>query len=238
MSKQDYGLFFKIMQRIARFVLPKYCFERPPNQDEPIVYVAHHQNMIGPISILVWLKYSIRTWVLSEFTDQKAAYQHYIDFTFTKRYGWPRTLAKIVAYPASYLVQWLTDSGRMIPVYRKSRNIIKTMKISHEALLNGDDILIFPDVDYSSQSTETSDIYEGFLHLEKKYVKETSKHLTFVPILSDKENKCVRVGRRIHFTGDRLFIDERKDIANEIREELNRLAMEAETVYKSKLEIK
>lgn len=238
MVKQDFGLFFKLMQRIARFILPKYRFERPPNQDEPIVYVAHHQNMIGPISILVWLKYSIRTWVLSEFTEQEAAYQHYVDFTFTKRYGWPQTLAKLVAYPSSYLVQWLTNSGRMIPVYRKSRKIVKTMTISHEALMSGEDILIFPDVDYSSHSTETSDIYEGFLHLEKKYVKETGKHLTFVPILTDKENKCVRVGRRIHFTGDRLFIDERKDIANEIREELNRLAVKAKTIYQSKIEIK
>lgn len=238
MLKQDYGLFFKLIQRIARFILPKYRFERPPNQDEPIVFVAHHQNMIGPISILVWLKYYVRTWVLSKFTDQKAAYQHYVDFTFTKRYGWPTILAKMIAFPASYLVQWLTNSGRMIPVYRQSRKIIQTMKISQEALLEGDHILIFPDVDYSSNSTETSDIYEGFLHLEKKYFKETGKHLTFVPILSDKENKCVRVGRRIHFKGDRGFIEERKTIANSIREELKQLAVEAETVYKSKMEIK
>lgn len=227
MAKQDYGLFFKIIQRVARFVLPKYRFERPPNQDEPIVFVAHHQNMIGPISILVWLKYYVRTWVLSEFTDQEAAYHHYMHFTFTKRYGWPRILSKMVAFPTSYLVQWITKSGRMIPVYRKSRKILKTMNISHEALVNGEDILIFPDVDYSSNSTKTSDIYEGFLHLEKKYFKKSGKHLTFVPILSDKKNHCVRVGRRIHFTGERLFIDERQDIANEIREELNRLAMEA-----------
>lgn len=227
MSKQDYGFFFKVIQRIARFILPKYRFERPPIQDGPIVFVAHHQNMVGPISILVWLKYYIRTWVLSEFTEQEAAYKHYVDFTLTTRYGWPRKIAQIIAYPVSYFAQWLTNSGQMIPVYRKSRKIIKTMTISHEALLRGDDLLIFPDVDYSNQSTETSDIYEGFLHLEKKYFKETGKHLTFVPILSDQENKCVRIGHCIHFTGKSLFIDERKQVANNIREELNRLALEA-----------
>lgn len=224
MAEKKYGVFFKFMQKVARTILPRYQFERPPNQNEPIVFVAHHQNMIGPISILAWLKYYVRTWVLSEFTDQNAAYNHYVDFTFTTRYGWPRPIAKLLAWPASYLVQWLTNSGRMIPVYRRSRKIMETMQISHQALLNKEDILIFPDIDYSNDSNETSDIYEGFLHLEKKYYKETGKHLTFLPVLSDTEDHVVRFGKMIRFKGDEKFIIERKKVADEIRDELNRLA--------------
>lgn len=224
MAKEDYGLFFKFIQRVARLILPRYRFERPPDLEGPAVFVAHHQNMVGPVSILAWLKYYIRTWVLGEFYDQEAAYDHYVNYTFTKRYGWPKFIAKMIAWPVSHIVSWITKSGNMIPVYRKSRKIVKTMRISHEALISGQDIIIFPDVDYSSDSKETSDIYEGFLHLEKRYYKETNKHLTFIPVLSDKSENIVRVGKEIRFTGKDIFIKERKEIAEKIRKELNRLA--------------
>jgi len=224
MSKKDYGLFFKTIQKIARLVLPRYRFESSPKNEKPVVYVSHHQNMVGPVSILAWLKYYVRTWALSEFTDQEAAYDHYTNFTFTERYGWPRWLAKIIAWPVSYAVPWLTKSGRMIPVYRGSRDIIKTMYISRDALLEGESIIIFPDIDYSSSSQETSDIYEGFLHLEKYYFRETNEHLTFIPVFSDQSARIVRVGEEIQFKGDKKFINEREEIAQKIQSELNRLA--------------
>src|SRR5699024_1767304 len=128
------------------------------------------------------------------------------------------------AWPASYIVQGITNSVRMIPVYGGSRKINKTMRLRHQALMEGDDILISPDIDYSNDSTETSDIYEGFLHLEKEYFKEAGKHLTFVPIFSDPSTQTVKVGRRIRFTGDEIFIKERQLIAQQLREELNLLA--------------
>lgn len=224
MASNNYGIFFKGARKMARFVLPRYRFETAPNHKAPVVYVSHHQNMVGPVSILAWLKYYVRTWVLSEFTEQEASFNHYVNFTFSQRYGWPKWLAKVVAWPVSYLVPWLTKSGNMIPVYRGSRKIVQTMQISHEALLNGEDLIIFPDIDYSSESKETSEIYEGFLHLEKKYYRETGEHLTFIPVFSDQENRMVRVGQEIRFTGDKKFMEERKQIAEMIQNELNRLS--------------
>ena len=224
MGESRYGFIFNLVQKVVQIVLPHYKFERPPIKGKPVVYISHHQNMIGPLSILAWIKYYVRTWVLSEFTEREATYQHYTEVTFSKRYGWPKGLAKLVAWPASYLVPWLVNSAAAIPVYRKSRRIVETMKISHEALMNGESILIFPDIDYSSESKKTSDIYQGFLHLEKRYFKETKKHLTFVPLFSDSDHKIVRVGKEITFTGREKFIDEREKIADEITNELNRLA--------------
>lgn len=224
MAKNHYGLFFRFAQKIARIVLPRYRFEKVAENHDPVVYVSHHQNMVGPVSILAWLKYYVRTWVLAEFTDQEACFKHYYNYTFTERYGWPKWLSKSLAWPVSYIVPWLTKSANMIPVYRGSRKVVKTMQISNEALLNGEDLMIFPDIDYSNDSKETSEIYEGFLHLEKKYYRETEKHLTFIPVFSDKDKREVLVGEEIQFTGDQSFIEERKDIAKIIQTELNRLS--------------
>lgn len=224
MKSKKYGLFFEFARRVARLALPRYRFENVLASEEPVVYVSHHQNMIGPISILAWLKFYVRTWVLSVFTTQEACYEHYTNFMFTKRYGWPSFIAKIVAWPLSYLVPWLVRSGRAIPVYRRSRKIVETFQMSVDALLKGENILIFPEVDYSSDSNKTSEIYEGFLHLEKYYFKETNQHLTFVPIFSDNIKNEVYSGKEIRFTGNMKFIEERKEIAQELQNELNRLA--------------
>ncbi len=234
MSIKGYGPFFKSIRKIARLVLPRFHFEVVPPQKKPVIYVAHHQNMMGPISILAWAKNAVHTWVLSEFTDQKACYHHYVNFTFTQRYGWPQWLAKALAWPISYLVTWLTNSGKMIPVYRGSRKIVKTMQISHEVLLKGEDLIIFPDVDYASEAEETAEIYEGFLHLEKKYYRATGNHLTFIPVYSDRENRRIRLGEDICFTGKESFMIERTQVAQQIRDELNRLSEvePTQTAYK------
>ena len=224
MEENTYGIAFRFAQKIARLLLPRYLFERPPILGKPVVYVSHHQNMVGPISILAWVKYYVRTWVLAEFTDRKAAYNHYSTVTFYERYDWPKWLAKMVAWPASYIAPWVVNSADAIPVYRKSRKIIQTMKISHDTLMSGESILIFPDIDYSNDSQMTSDIYQGFLHLEKRYFKEANEHLTFVPIYSDSKEKVIRIGKEVKFTGKENFNQEQEKIARKIREELNHLA--------------
>src|SRR5699024_10144247 len=91
---------------------------------------------------------------------------------------------------------------------------------------------IFPDINYSDDSTETSNIYEGFLHLEKYYYRETKKHLTFVPVYSNKEKREVYSGKAIQFTGNKNFIEERREIAQEIQKELNRLSKFYKNIFK------
>lgn len=224
MKKNRYGLFFEISRALARVILPRFRFKNILITNEPTVYIAHHQNLVGPVSILVWIKYYIRTWVLSVFFSQKECYEHYTNYTFTKRYKWPAPIAKLVAWPVSYIVPWLMKSARAIPVYRGSRQIVQTFKKSVDTLLNEEDLLIFPDIDYSNNSKETSEIYEGFLHLEKYYYRKTKKHLTFVPVYANQEKHEVYSGHAIRFTGKESFIEERKKIAQEIQSELNRLS--------------
>ena len=45
-----------------------------------------------------------------------------------------------------------------------------------------------------------------------------------MPLFSNSDHKIVRVSQEITFTGREKFIDEREKIADEIKNELNRLA--------------
>ena len=235
--EQDFGIFYKIIRSLLRLITPQFTIKDQRSAEEQaetaIVYVSHHQNLFGPISVLVWYPTFLRTWIYSVFLEFDRCYDQYVDFTLTERLGWSKGLAKIVAWPLAMFAVTLTKSARGIPVYRKSRDVMQTMKKSVEALENNQSILLFPNVDYDDDSPEVKEIYEGFLYIEKYYYQKTGKHVQFVPMYSDKKAKEIRIGTPIQFTGEGLFKDKRKQIAKQIQEELNYLSNNLEKLSPS-----
>ena len=220
----EYGKFYLIIRKIAQLVFPKYKAPQFEPTDKPVVYVSHHQNMFGPVNVLLWYPKFMRVWGLSVFIDQQACYNHYVNYTFTQRFKMPPFIAKPLAWGVSYFVSRLAQSARVIPVYRRSRQIIRTLKESVETLQAGASVLIFPDIDYASDDSEVGRIYEGFLNLEKYYNLKTGEHINFVPLYANQDTKEILYGQAIRFDKDREFIDQRDEKAQELQDELNRLA--------------
>lgn len=227
-SKQNdqnfYGVFFRLCQKIVRMVLPKYTVQVPNALNGPVVYISHHQNLHSPFTILLWFTKSVHTWMLHVFLDQKACFQQYVDYTFTKRFGWNVGLAKLCAYPLSCLIAKLMNSGGGIPVYRGSRKIIQTFKLSLAALNRGESVLICPDIDYRDTSSITKAMYDGFLALEKYCFKANGRHVTFVPLYVSKHKKKIIAGEPIRFRDGTEFEVEKKVVREKIQSALNDLA--------------
>lgn len=223
MKKSQYKPLFRFCRFLVRIVYPKFhVATKIPNK--PVVYVSHHQNLFAPFIMLLWYPKFFRTWILSVFFDQKECYEQYVNYTFTKRFNMHPTFAKFLALPISLFISRLMQSGQGIPVYRGSRKIMDSIKLSVKALLKGHSIAIFPSVDYNHSIHEESNLYEGFLFLEKYYFKETKEHITFIPLHVSKRKRCIIHGEPIQFTGNLPFHKERLDIANKIREAINDLA--------------
>lgn len=224
----DYGYNYKTLRGVLRLFTPRFEIEPIPEYEGPVVFISHHQNLKGPYYIHLWLSdfYFMRTWVFSDLYDQEECYDHYVNYTFTKRFGMPEFLAKILAYPASHYVSNLMKSGRGIPVYRKSRKIINTFKETAQAMKNGENILIFPDVDYSSDEGGVSELYEGFLNIEKYYYRSTGRHVNFVPLLAVEDSRKIVNGPPIRFDEGKKFIDQRTEKAEELQTTMNQLLEE------------
>jgi len=191
---------FKLCRFIFRCFTPHYriCYTTK-HLEEPAVYLVHHQNLKGPLLSMAWFDRHIRPWVLSVFCKQSSCFRHYYEYTFTKRFGMPKFLAAVVVYPLSFCVSALMNVIRAIPVYRGSKDILKTFKESINALIGGHNILISPDIDYTSKSTTIGELYKGFLNLERLYFEKTGKHLAFVPLHIKKSEKCILVGKPVYF---------------------------------------
>lgn len=226
LTSRSYGLFFRLCRGLIRCVYPQYKIQdlAATDPDETVVYIAHHQNLFGPFLVLLWYPRILRVWMLHVFLSQPACYDQYVNYTFSKRFGWNRTIAKLVAYPLSFGISKLMQSGRGIPVYRGSRKIVNTFQISVEALKNGERIAIFPDVDYTDSSPNTKALYEGFLHLDKYYYRQTNRHISFIPLYVSKHKKTIYTKQKIRFRDGIPFDDEKDYVINQIQQELNRLA--------------
>lgn len=224
MKANFYGRFFRFLQWFVRIFYPKYSVKLPNNPTGPVVYVSHHQNLFGPFIILLWFPRCLHAWILHVFIDQRACYKQYVDYTFTKRFGWNKTLAKVCAFSISFFIARLLNSGKGIPVYRGTRKILDTMGQSVASLSKGESIVLFPDIDYSDGSSHTKDMYEGFLYLEKYYYKVTGEHICFIPLYVSKRKRMVIADQPIYFQDGNDFISERKLVHQKIFTSLNDLA--------------
>lgn len=224
MVSNFYGKFFLISQWLIRKIYPTYNVEIHEKAQDPVVYISHHQNLFNPFIIYLWFPKSLRTWILHVFLDRKTCYQQYVDYTFTKRMGMNKTIAKLCAYPLSFIISKLLKSGKGIPVYRGSRKIVNTFQLSVEALKRGESIVIYPTIDYTNTSNETKAMYEGYLYIEKYFFKETGQHVRFVPLHVSKKNRLIIADEPISFQDNEDFSEGQKRIEQYIQNKLYKLA--------------
>jgi 1-acyl-sn-glycerol-3-phosphate acyltransferase len=135
----------------------------------------------------------------------------------------PKAIAYIIVFPISFFVSWLLNAMKAIPVYRGKRDIILSFRQSVNALVSGESLIISPDINYTDTGSDMGEMYDGFLCIDKYFYKETNKHIAFVPIYIDKSAHSIYIGNSIYFTRSNFFKAERKELAEKIQCELQRL---------------
>lgn len=189
----------------------------------PAVYIVHHQNMRGPIISMVWFNTPLKPWVLSVFCSQITCFKQFYNYTFTKRFGLPKIFSAIITFPLSFFVSAVMHSMRAIPVFRGSKNIVKTFRESIAALTHGESLLISPTIDYTDTSLSIGEMYKGFLDLEKYYMRQTGKHLAFVPLYIDKATHCIYEGEAVYFDTEDDYNQEKVNVYKRLKKEFLRL---------------
>ncbi|MBD3109189.1 glycerol acyltransferase [Bacillus sp. AGMB 02131] len=224
MPDNFYGKSYRIFRTITRLFYPRYQPENADQEAHSIVYVSHHERFRGPLSIMLWTKKPIHIWALSVFCEQQTCCRQIIQYPFVQRFGWNKKAALIICLPLSYIISALVRSANAIPVYRGSREIVKTFRQSVDALVKGDNVLIFPDVHYDNRSALIGEIDPGFLHLEKYYYKKTKKHLVFVPVFASKSQQKIVHGNPVTFQDGVDFKIEQERVKEALRSSLTQLA--------------
>ncbi len=223
----DQGRLFKTCRGILRWSgIAKY--DTPPRESfpEPAVYICRHGNLKGPILSMVNFPIAVHPWSFYVFCERKTCRKHCAEYTFSVRFRWRKWVSELVAWLIAPAFSCLIRSAGCIPVYRNSLRVRTTYRLSVDALKRGGSLLIFPDVNYTTQEGDAGKLYKGFLLLEQLYFRETGKHLPFVPMhISDEARKLV-LGETVFFREGVPYVEDKSRVLKELHDAMNTLMEE------------
>lgn len=209
------GRYFRTVRAIAKVLKPVKYVQPASDLPMPCVLLCRHRNLRGPIYTIINMTDNSRPWIYYPFCEKETFFAQMYGYTLTKRLNWPKWCAWIVARLAAALIPSLIHSMGGIPVYRNDGRIRETFRLSLDALSKGGNILIYPDIDYTSTSDTVGEIYDGFFLMERMYHRQTGRHLPFVPVHLDVKRKRLTFGKSVVF-GDGDFSAEKEKAKEEI----------------------
>ena len=219
-----YGIYFRFVRLVYNIFHKQYQSYVIPDEKEPAIYVAKHLNMRGCHRILQNVSFDFHVYAMHEFFSFSSSYKHYSTYTFTKKLnkkGLGKFFGKIKAFFCALAVVPGMRSAKAVPVYRGGNDSVITFRKTMKYLSKRENVLLFPDIDYTSDSQTESDIYTGFLYLDKLYYKKFKQHIAFKVLNVNEEKRSVNEVASIRFPDGVDFTEAMPDVADKIREALS-----------------
>ena len=217
-----YGKYLHFAKFIIRLFLPKMKVVGLENLGPaPGIFISRHKDTFGPMCAIVFLPVHLRIWVLHKLASYSEALEHYTTYTFRQRHGWPRFFAKIGGWVMTVVCVPLMKSLEAIPVYRGQKDILMTFKQSIQALDQGDNLLIMPEIDYLNTMDASGDLYNGFTHIVQLYYSLRKKIIPLYPLYPSRENKTLYIGKPIFYDPKNGFRQERERICALLKDALS-----------------
>lgn len=217
---------FRFFAGIVKIFYKKRKVEGLENlPEDPCIIVANHSQIHGPLTFELRVKFPRLIWCDSAMMETKEV-PNYAEKAF-----WPDATDKVkksrrrLMKSIGWFVAYIFNRAHTLPVYRDMR-LMKTFKMTEEALAKGNHIVIFPENEFGFNGI-LDEFNLHFCDIAKIYYKKKGVCLKFVPVYNCVDLKRVVVSRK-HFTYDpSIPIEEqRKILCDGIREEITRLAKE------------
>lgn len=195
------------------------------HNDCPAVYICNHIESYAPIVMELYFPYEFQPWVIYNIAEPELC-RDFLEMDFFKKelkmkYPFSRLFASILAP----LCIRLMKSVEAIPVYNGKMKIKETFELSIEAISNGHNLVIFPEIQDKKFSEFINDFNSGFTHLSKIYLEKTGKTLNFYPVYIDKKKRNITIGKPIGLSANNEFSKEKENIRVYLRDSINEIAM-------------
>ncbi len=227
------------MRMLYRCLYPFFrcSVDIPPelrDSGEPVVFVANHYEVFGPISFMISMPAVTRFWSTEELGSaessapaMKTGLQKLFPFLGERQLnGLARAFGKLAAGVMNHL--------GAIPVSRENTaRLMGTMRRSIDALEAGENLLIFPETGEPSYSlTSVTPFYSGFAVLGRLYHRKTGKALRFCPCYIDEQHHQIRLGEPVTWRPEEDPAKETERVSAETNERIRKMAAENRGVEK------
>lgn len=208
--------------------------EHLKSDDYPSVFVCNHGFVYGPVSAVIYLPTYFRPWIHNVMLDyDTAVLELHKSLAVVKKIFGRKIGSKILSW-FTKATCWLLNSFNPIPVVRgSSRDVMSTFEMSLQALVEGDNILLFPEKPKALAGVAEDDrsgrirlFYTGFAHIGKLYFDKTGRKLRFYPLYSDKNRRVFKIGEGVEYNPELSPIESKKELAEKLQlrmEELQKM---------------
>ncbi|MDD3214181.1 MAG: hypothetical protein PHY64_10930 [Eubacteriales bacterium] len=200
-------------------------------EEGSIVLVCNHGELYGPVVTNLYVPISFRPWCISSMMEKDVIVRYIYENTLVRQKWLPNRLKMPLTKLICPVCLWVFNSLEAIPVYRNSpRHLIKTFRLTIEAMQAGDNILVFPERGEAENPGEkgyasegVGDLYTGFAMIAPAYYQKTHKRAVFLPIYASKRLRTLTFGKGIVYNPDAPATEEKLRIVNALQHSMEAL---------------
>lgn len=225
MKKRKDAWLYRLIKALVRFFYPKMEVVGAENlPDEPVMVVANHTQMNGPIACELYFPGDRYTWCAGQMMHLKEVPGYaYADF-WSKKPKFSRPFYRLLSYLIAPLSVCVFNNAKTIAVYRDTR-IVSTFKNTVKRLGEGSSVVVFPEHD-APYNHIICEFQDKFIDIAKLYYKRTGKALTFVPMYIAPALKKMYLGEPIRFDPSAPMDLERRRICDHLMAQITQIACE------------
>ena len=224
MQEKRISPLYKVIKWLIKVFYPKIEVVGAENlPDEPVMVVANHTQMNGPICCELYFPGDRYTWCAGEMMHLKEVPEYaYQDFWSAKPKA-IRWFYKLLSYIIAPLSVCIFNNARTIGVYHDAR-ALGTFKKTVQRLMEGSSVVVFPE--HSKPYNHIlCDFQDKFVDIARLYHKRTKKELTFVPMYIAPALKKMYIGKPIRFCAAAPIDEERRRICDYLMQEITDIAL-------------
>lgn len=224
MQERKTSPMYRIIKALVRLCYPKIRVVGAENlPDEPVIVVANHAQMNGPIVCELYFPGKRYTWCAGQMMHLKEVPAYaYQDF-WSQKPKWSRPFYKLLSYIIAPLSVCVFNNADTVGVYRDSR-IISTFKNTVTKLCDGASVVVFPEHDVPHNHI-LCEFQDKFIDIARLYYKKTGKELPFVPMYIAPALKAMYIGKPIRFCAGESMDAERRRICAELMRSISEIAV-------------
>lgn len=209
----------KIMK--IRYKKPKFIYLGEEISSGAIV-LSNHEGTDAPMSFEIYSNKPIRFWGAYEMNSGlKSMYKYQTEVYYHQKKHWNLFAAKMFCLIASPLTNLFYKGLNLISTYHDGR-FRTTLKESLDAIENGENIVIFPEVSTNGYEAILEDFYAGFITFAE-VCKKKGKDIPIFVSYFNKQKRIYLIDKPVMYSELSKSKESKYDIAKQLCDRCNEL---------------
>ena len=157
-------LYFRALKKIMKikYKQPRFVYLGDEITNGALI-LSNHEGTDAPMSLEIYLHKPLRMWGAAEMNSGVVElYKYQTKVYYHEKKHWNIHLARIFCLLASPLTNLFYSGLNLISTYRDVR-VVKTVRESIEAVKNGENVVVFPEISDKGYLAELEGFHEGFI---------------------------------------------------------------------------